>query len=61
MILTTEKSAGSSRCACRDVITITVEGNMGDCGNPRCAQEKRHFRKELISWFKKVPYAIGKT
>ena len=33
---------------------------MGDCGNLRCIQEKRHFKKELASWYKKVPYTIGK-
>ncbi|ESO96825.1 hypothetical protein LOTGIDRAFT_159569 [Lottia gigantea] len=32
---------------------------MVDCGNPRCAQERRSFRKELISWGKKVPVLIA--
>lgn len=34
--------------------------NMVDCGNSRCLQEKRSFKKELLSWSKKIPIAIGK-
>ncbi|XP_061194203.1 mushroom body large-type Kenyon cell-specific protein 1-like [Saccostrea echinata] len=32
---------------------------MVDCGNSRCSQERRAFRKELLSWSKKVPIAVG--
>ncbi|XP_070212716.1 uncharacterized protein [Littorina saxatilis] len=32
---------------------------MVDCGNPRCAQERRFFKKELLSWSKKVPLMIA--
>lgn len=32
---------------------------MVDCGNSRCLQEKRSFKKELLSWSKKIPIAIG--
>ncbi|CAH1783706.1 unnamed protein product [Owenia fusiformis] len=32
---------------------------MVDCGNSRCAQERRLFKKELLSWSKKVPLMCG--
>ncbi|CAC5425944.1 unnamed protein product [Mytilus coruscus] len=32
---------------------------MVDCGNSRCLQEKRSFKKELLSWSKKIPIAVG--
>ncbi|XP_050397591.1 ligand-dependent nuclear receptor corepressor-like protein [Patella vulgata] len=32
---------------------------MVDCGNPRCAQDRRSFRKELLSWGKKVPVLLA--
>lgn len=32
---------------------------MVDCGNSRCSQERRAFRKELLSWSKKIPIAVG--
>ncbi|XP_013412727.1 ligand-dependent nuclear receptor corepressor-like protein isoform X2 [Lingula anatina] len=32
---------------------------MVDCGNIRCAQERRAFKKDLLSWTKKIPLAVG--
>ncbi|XP_071089466.1 mushroom body large-type Kenyon cell-specific protein 1-like isoform X1 [Haliotis cracherodii] len=32
---------------------------MVDCGSPQCAQERRNFRKELLSWSKKIPVTIA--
>ncbi|XP_069139575.1 mushroom body large-type Kenyon cell-specific protein 1-like isoform X2 [Argopecten irradians] len=32
---------------------------MVDCGNTRCVQERKSFKKELLSWSKKVPIAVG--
>ncbi|XP_033756724.1 ligand-dependent nuclear receptor corepressor-like protein [Pecten maximus] len=32
---------------------------MVDCGNIRCVQERKSFKKELLSWSKKVPIAVG--
>ncbi|KAK3096026.1 hypothetical protein FSP39_022113 [Pinctada imbricata] len=32
---------------------------MVDCGNSRCSQERRSFRKELLTWSKKIPIALG--
>ncbi|XP_064600310.1 mushroom body large-type Kenyon cell-specific protein 1-like [Liolophura sinensis] len=32
---------------------------MVDCGNARCAQERRLFRKELMTWSKKLPLVVG--
>jgi hypothetical protein len=37
-----------------------IQWNMVDCGNSRCSQERRAFRKELLSWSKKIPLAVGK-
>lgn len=36
-----------------------IQWNMVDCGNSRCSQERRAFRKELLSWSKKIPLAVG--
>lgn len=33
--------------------------NMVDCGNLRCFQERRLIKKELMSWSKKIPLAVG--
>uniref|UniRef100_A0A0L8HZ04 Uncharacterized protein n=1 Tax=Octopus bimaculoides TaxID=37653 RepID=A0A0L8HZ04_OCTBM len=33
---------------------------MVDCGGLRCAQERRSFKKELLSWGKKIPVLIDK-
>ena len=32
-----------------------------DCGSARCRKERLLFRRELMTWSKKVPYMIGKT
>ncbi|XP_060564549.1 mushroom body large-type Kenyon cell-specific protein 1-like isoform X2 [Ruditapes philippinarum] len=32
---------------------------MVDCGNLRCFQERRLIKKELMSWSKKIPIAVG--
>ncbi|KAK3595871.1 hypothetical protein CHS0354_014694 [Potamilus streckersoni] len=32
---------------------------MVDCGSARCYQERRIFRKELLSWSKKIPILVG--
>lgn len=37
-----------------------VEINMVDCGNARCAQDRRVLKKELLTWTKKVPILVGK-
>ncbi|KAJ8317573.1 hypothetical protein KUTeg_005477 [Tegillarca granosa] len=31
---------------------------MVDCGNTRCSQEKKSFKKELMSWSKKIPLIV---
>lgn len=33
--------------------------NMVDCGNLRCFQERRLIKKELMTWSKKIPIAVG--
>ena len=33
--------------------------NMVDCSNTRCIQERRLFKKELLTWSKKVPLIVG--
>ena len=39
---------------------VSARVNMVDCGGLRCAQERRSFKKELLSWGKKIPVLIGK-
>jgi len=30
-----------------------------DCGSARCIQDRRVFKKELLTWSKKVPLLVG--
>lgn len=39
---------------------VSARVNMVDCGGLRCAQERRSFKKDLLSWGKKIPVLIGK-
>lgn len=48
LLMTSPSAAGSSV-------------NMVDCSNTRCSQERRLFKKELLTWSKKIPLIVGES